>query len=65
MPAMETNLDELLGVIARQTIILNRQDNAINEMTAAYNAKAAEADKLQTELTELKAQREFPREVEK
>jgi hypothetical protein len=51
MAAMETNLDELLGVIARQTIVLNRQDNAITEMTNAYNTKAAECDKLQEELT--------------
>jgi hypothetical protein len=63
MAGLETNLEELLGVIAKQTIIQNRQDKALVELTAMYNEKTAECENLRTELDELKAQREFPREV--
>jgi len=60
---METNLEELLNIIAKQTIVLNRQDKGLIDLTAAYNAKADECQKLQTELETLKKDSGFLKEV--
>jgi uncharacterized coiled-coil protein SlyX len=54
MAAIETNLEELLGVIARQTIVINRQDKGLTELSAMYNEKVAECEKLQKEIEDLK-----------
>jgi hypothetical protein len=54
MAAIETNLEELLGVIARQTIVINRQDKGLTDLSNLYNAKVAECEILQKEIENLK-----------
>jgi hypothetical protein len=54
MAAIETNLDELLGIIARQTLIISRQDKALTDLSTLYNEKTAECEALQKDIANLK-----------
>ena len=53
MPGLETSLDELLGVIAKQAIVINRQDKGLTDLTAMYNEKTAECENLKLEIAQL------------
>jgi hypothetical protein len=54
MAAIETNLDELLGIIAKQTLIINRQDKALTDLSELYNQKTVECENLQKDIANLK-----------
>lgn len=52
MAKIDVTPEQLLQTIGKQQIIIEKQAEAIEELTVMFNRKSQEAEELQTKLTE-------------
>jgi len=53
MAKIDVTPDELLRIVGKQQIVIEKQAEALEELTGMFNAKSQEAEELRTKLSEL------------